>query len=57
MSGEEGLTEMGWLAYVVVSICCALSVLSSLAVMESDLLLPLTSLLLVLSEELDDLES
>ena len=57
MSGEEGLTEMGWLAYVVVSICCASSVLSSLAVMESDLLLPLSSLLLVLSEELDDLKS
>ena len=57
MSGEEGLAELGWLAYVVVSICCASSVLSSLAVMESDLLLPLSSLLLVLSEELDDLKS
>ena len=57
MSGEEGLAELGWLAYAVVSICCASSVLSSLAVMESDLLLPLSSLLLVLSEELDDLES
>ncbi|OEU08773.1 hypothetical protein FRACYDRAFT_249115 [Fragilariopsis cylindrus CCMP1102] len=57
MSGEEGLAELGWLAYAVVSVCCASLVLSSLAVIESDLLLPLTSLLLVLSEELDDLES
>ena len=56
MSGEERLVELGWLASVVVSVCCASSVLSSVAVMESELSFPLSSSLLAPSEELGKLD-